>query len=237
MGDVLENIRFSYRGSYKLLQSISNLQNIIIDYDKQNIQVYESNIELKYFKEETNPIFIFKIPLSFTVIKSQDTISSYIQRIPRFPPPYTIILMRAGNAAIGYFEKGKNIRHKVIRKYMVRKKHGKAQITHNKGRSVGARIRRTQSKEFFKDINEKLNEWDIYSKSTYIFYSCPVRLWSELFKSKVKTPFDKKDDKLNKIPKDINTPNLKELKKTNYFILSGFLEVYKEDYSHYLNNT
>ena len=41
---------------------------------------------------------------------------------------YVQILIESGVAAVGYFENGENIDHKVFRAYMVRKKQGMSQI-------------------------------------------------------------------------------------------------------------
>ncbi len=211
--------RLSYKESYNFLEKIISDSNNPIKIDKVHHSIF------LYDKESDNEVE-FKLPLLFPEIKEKEDLLSYFNRIPIKQEPYLIILIRAGNSALAYFDyDAKLIHHKVIRKYMVRKKQGKAQITHlkTKGKSrLGSRIRLQQTIQFFEEINEKLNEWEII-KTKNIFYACPVRLWGYVFKSKVKTPFQKDDNRLIKIPLTIRTPNSKELKKVNYHIQSGFI--------------
>ncbi len=209
--------RLSYKESKKYLDDLT-LENIIdVDYRKNYIILIKDGCE-EYFKP----------PLCFPDINLfKKSLSTYKNQIPNKPKPYLIILIRAGNASLGYFEDGENIYHKVIRKYMVRKKQGKAQITHlnKKGKSkLGSRIRLAQTKKFFEEINDKVEEWNINNNIENIFFYCPVRLWSLLFKSKSKPIFNKNDHRLIKIPLDIKTPNIKQLNRANYYIKSGFIK-------------
>ncbi|MCK5077740.1 MAG: hypothetical protein KAR38_15260, partial [Calditrichia bacterium] len=151
-------------------------------------------------------------------------LDNYIADVDEIPPAYYIVLIQAGNSSIGYFEEGEVIYHKVIRKYMVRKKQGKAQITYlnKKGKSrAGSRIRLAETVEFFKEINDKLDEWERLGEAKKILYSCPAKLWGMLFNSKILPPFDKKDERLIKIPMDVKVPNFEELMRVNEFALCG----------------
>src|SRR5687767_1115631 len=63
---------------------------------------------------------------------------------PKNPLRYVILLVQSGSCAVGYFENGINLDHKVFRAYMVRKKRGVSQIKHlkTKGKSrAGSRVR------------------------------------------------------------------------------------------------
>ncbi len=73
---------------------------------------------------------------------------------------FSLVLVRAGQAAVGYFHQGQLIDHKVIRAYMVRQKQGKSQFKYlkTKGKSrAGSRIRLAETLLFFNEINKKLN--------------------------------------------------------------------------------
>jgi hypothetical protein len=177
-------------------------------------------------------IFDFRLPLPLPGMQQEEQLDTYAARVgrPDVPPDYIIILIQAGHSALAYCEAGKMLYHKVIRKYMVRKKQGKAQIAHlkSKGKSrAGSRVRLAQTVEFFEEINSKLQAWDVTETADRILYSCPVRMWPLLFESKLPAPFDQRDNKLRKIPMDVGIPNLEELEEVNRFALSGAVTVYK----------
>ncbi|MDX5417808.1 MAG: hypothetical protein LPK09_01230 [Hymenobacteraceae bacterium] len=78
------------------------------------------------------------------------------------PVNYVILLIQSGNCALGYFENGKCLDHKVYRSYMVRKKQGKSQIKYlkTKGKSrAGSRVRLGETVEFFENINGRVQEY------------------------------------------------------------------------------
>jgi hypothetical protein len=209
--------RLNYSESKKHIEELNPEILSDIDYNKKYIVVIRGNIKER-----------FKPPLCFPDINLiRKSLLTYKKHISKKPKPYLIILIRAGNAVLGYFEDGKNKYHKVIRKYMVRKKQGKAQIKylHKKGKSkLGSRIRLAQTKKFFNEINEKIEEWNINDKIENIFFYCPIRLWSLLFNTKSKPIFHKKDKRLVKIPLDIKIPNIKQLKRADYYIKSGYIK-------------
>jgi hypothetical protein len=218
MKDKKDRHRLSYKESLDYVKHLTEEKISDIDYRKGIIHI-----------QKDDEIIKFKPPLCFPDINIiRESLYKYQNQISQTPKPYLIILMRAGNASLGYFEDGKNIYHKVIRKYMVRKKQGKAQITHlhKKGKSkLGSRIRLAQTKKYFQEINDKIIQWDMIEEVSFIFYYSPVRLWSMLFKQKGQPAFDKRDSRLVKLPLDIRTPNIKELKRSNYYIKSGFIEI------------
>ncbi|MEM6299914.1 MAG: hypothetical protein AAF740_14595, partial [Bacteroidota bacterium] len=91
-----------------------------------------------YFSEKTLQLApLFPLP-------ETDNFEEYLFSIPEDPPPYLMILIQAGAAALGYFEYGEPALHKAISAYMVRQQQGKSQIKHlnQKGKSrLGSRIR------------------------------------------------------------------------------------------------
>ncbi|WP_347159434.1 hypothetical protein [Pontibacter chitinilyticus] len=146
------------------------------------------------------------------------------------PLCYVILLIQAGNCAVGYFENGVNLDHKVFRSYMVRKKQGKSQIKYlkTKGKSrAGSRVRLGETVEFFENINERLQRYFAEHDVQRIALSCSKTLLPYLFNSKVATPFTKNDPRLYKVPKHIHTPIYEVLLDANKFLLSGEL-IYDE---------
>ncbi|WP_162054245.1 hypothetical protein [Pontibacter pamirensis] len=143
---------------------------------------------------------------------------------------YVIVLIQSGNCAMGYFENGVNLYHKVFRSYMVRKKQGKSQIKYlkTKGKSrAGSRVRLGETVEFFENINERLQEYFEEHEVHRIAISCSKTLIPYLFNSKVPTPFDKHDPRIFKIPKHIHTPIYEVMLDANRYLMKGEL-IYEE---------
>ena len=139
---------------------------------------------------------------------------------------FITVLIQSGNAATGIVENEKLIDHKVFTAYMVRKKQGKSQIKHlkTKGKSrAGSRIRLAGTVKFFENINTRLQRYFENNEIDRIALSCSKTLIPYLFGSKVKCPFDKKDERIYMIPKDIPQPNFAILKTVNKFLLRGDL--------------
>ncbi len=191
--------------------------------------------------EDSQKILTLRLPLLFPKIDyapskkynplpQPEMLSSYFTKIDSPYSHYLILLIQAGQAALGLFQDEELLAHKVIRRYMVRKKQGKAQISHlkTKGKSrQGSRIRLHNSQRFFEEINEKLSEWPISTELDAIFYSASPQLWSLLFQSHIQPPFAQKNPKLIKIPKDIPTPTLKVLLSTQKFLKFGQITLFQ----------
>ena len=150
------------------------------------------------------------------------------------PPPdspqvqvhYVLLLIQSGNCAMGYFEDGVNLDHKVFRSYMVRKKQGTSQIKYlkTKGKSrAGSRVRLAETAEFFENINGRLQEYFGEYEVHRIAISCSKTLIPYLYNSKIPTPFDKHDPRLYKIPKHIHTPIYEVMMDAHRFLQKGEL--------------
>lgn len=123
---------------------------------------------------------------------------------------YLMLLVQSGSASVGVFEDEKCVAHKVFSAYMVRKKQGKSQIKHlkTKGKSrAGSRVRLASTIEFFEEINLRLQNHFQTFELDRIAMSCSKILIPYLFGSKEETPFDKKDERIYKIPKHLHQPN------------------------------
>jgi hypothetical protein len=130
---------------------------------------------------------------------------------------FSLLLIRAGQAAVGYFHQGKLIDHRVFRAYMVRQKQGSSQIKYlkTKGKSrAGSRIRLAETERFFEEINERLT---YYAESYPIDFwgiSCGKTLWPFLFDSEVIPPFSSKSHNLIELPVHIPQASFENLEKT-----------------------
>ncbi|WMJ73895.1 hypothetical protein RCC89_12085 [Cytophagaceae bacterium ABcell3] len=167
-----------------------------------------------------NEIINFRLPLNISYPEYDKNDINYI-----------ILLIQSGSCSLGMYEDGINVDHKVFKSYMVRKKQGKSQIKYlkTKGKSrAGSRVRLGNTVEFFENINHRLQEYFDNWTVNRIAMSCSKILIPYLFNSKVQCPFSKKDDRIYKIPKHIETPNHEVLNNVNRFLLKGHL-MYNEE--------
>ncbi len=165
----------------------------------------------------------FRYPLCTPVFKTSETLQPYLKT----PPPYVILLIQAGNAALATVVNGQITRHKVISKYVTRKKQGKAQINYlkTKGKSrAGSRIRLANTRLFFEEVIDWLNRWQSNGVTTILYNTTPA-IWGRLFSEKQKPPFDKNDTRLRKIPIDIGIPRYTKLQFIQKKIESGWIEL------------
>jgi hypothetical protein len=156
--------------------------------------------------------------------------SDYLDSLPPAPGVFLVLLVQAGAAALGVWDQDDLVRHKVIKKYMVRG-HGKFQGTHlkTKGKSrYGSRLRLRNTLDFFVEINTKLTGWWAEEGPIErVFYSCPVRLWSDLRRAKVPPPFAP-ETPLVKIPLDVRVPCFKELRHVGHELLHGAIRARRD---------
>lgn len=170
-------------------------------------------------------LFWFVPPRLFPEYSPEKGLGAYVNALAQLPPEYLILLIQAGQAALGHVEDGEIVNHKVIRKYMVRAKQGKAQHKHlqAKGKSrLGSRIRLQQTEQFFEEINQKLIDWEL-DRIEKIYVQSSIPLWNKMFESKIPPPFEKRDSRIRKIPKDLPTPNFEVLREVQSFLGRGEL--------------
>jgi hypothetical protein len=184
---------------------------------------------IDFLNHSLEKIINFRLPLSFPLLKT-NSLAEYMTCISERPLSLLIVLIQAGSASIGFFNDATLVHHKVIKKYMVRKKQGKAQISYlnEKGKSrAGSRIRLANTYDFFEEINQKLWDWNITPER--ILYSCPIKLWNLVFESKIDSFFSKSDERLLKIPRDVQIPNFDELKRISTFAGFGHFTIFNND--------
>ncbi|MCB0738876.1 MAG: hypothetical protein KDC92_15310, partial [Bacteroidetes bacterium] len=90
---------------------------------------------------------ILHLPVTYGSLTEDMKVADFLGTIPDFTENNLLVLMQAGEAVLGMVQNREMVAQKRIRKYMVRKKQGKAQITHlnQKGKSrAGSRIRLKQ---------------------------------------------------------------------------------------------
>ena len=129
---------------------------------------------------EDEKIFTMRLPLIFPRPQDGEYLQHYLEshHLKEFPTDWNLLIMEAGRAAVGAVRHGKLSRHKNIRRYMVRKKQGKSQLTHLKTRGksrYGSRLRLQETQLYFHDILDLLEE-DEFVANAAVFYHCPVRL-------------------------------------------------------------
>lgn len=129
---------------------------------------------------------------------------------------FSLVLVRAGQAAVGYFHQGQLIDHKVIRAYMVRQKQGKSQFKYlkTKGKSrAGSRIRLAETFLFFNEINERLRAYDAQYPIDFWGLSIGKTLWPLLFDAEVAPPFTSKTPQLIELPYHVAQASFEEVQE------------------------
>jgi len=188
-----------------------------------NLYYNDKNHSLYSYKEQKKQNII-RLPLIWHAIPEIISNKMNIESIKRCNKHYLIIMITTGQASIGIFKNKENFEHKVIRKYMVRKKQGKSQLKYlkTKGKSrAGSRVRLNNSLVFFEEINEYINNWNKDYEICRILYFVPKSLINLWFNSN-KTPFFNKDDSnLIKIPYNLDTPTFELMKKVGKYAYDG----------------
>lgn len=213
--------RLTYSQTVCLFRQLANEHSLIMDLqaDKQLLRV---------FNEEQTELFNMRLPLMLPLPGESRVLATFAEKLQRDIPRYVIFLVQAGRAALGSFDGGEVVRHKVFQRYVVRRKHGKSQVTHSKkkgSKSAGGQLRMRQAQALFEDVNQKLREWQVEESQCPLLYYCPINLWQFFFSAKTKPPFSRKDERLRKIPRDIAPPSYQELLRANEQVCHGWLQM------------
>jgi hypothetical protein len=178
--------------------------------------------KILFEKEESKERIALRLPLSTAV----NQVEGELKFSEKQEFKLLICLIQSGSAAVGWAENGELVNHKALGAYMSRKKQGKSQIKYlkTKGKSkAGSRVRLASTITFFENINEKMTDYLRDKPADIIAISCSKILLPYLYNSKVACPFEKKDERLYKIPKDIAAPNLKVLEHVHHYLTHGEL--------------
>ena len=143
---------------------------------------------------------------------------------------FSLCMVKAGQACVGYFHHGKLEDHKVFRAYMVRQKQGKSQIKHlnTKGKSrAGSRIRLAETERFFEEINERLESYQAYPIDFWGI-SCSKTLWPYLFSSQTPPPFTSDSSNLIELPFHVSQASFEELEQGGRLLSQAHLLLSEE---------
>lgn len=165
-------------------------------------------------------------PCGSSAISAGDIPANILQFLLPHPPCYMLVLLQVGNAALATIDNGQIIQHKVITKYVSRKKQGKSQINYlkTKGKSrAGSRVRLANTRLFFEEVNGWLKK-NLNDGPGIILYSATPAIWGMLFSSKYKSPLEKDDPRLRKIPLDVKRPRFAQLQYVQKKIEEGWIE-------------
>ena len=211
----------SYKDSLDFLRKLIPISKKFIYNTTEKIFLYTNTSRRFHCKIKLPHLLLVSKLEPLSLIQSKDFRSEI--------PSYLILLIRAGHAVLGCSQNGVLTHHKVIKKYMVRKKQGKAQLTYQALRGKargGAKLRLIRTREFFEEINSKLSEWqDSINKAQWILFQCSPRLWGGLFKTKITPSFNKDDERLDKIPLNTYKPTYRELQRINSLLLKTTITV------------
>ncbi|MGB0430211.1 MAG: hypothetical protein ACPGLV_07030 [Bacteroidia bacterium] len=193
---------------------------------------------VEFFNQNGDKALKVGLPLNFSKPVNDFELEQYAVDFEIITQTVCIVLIQAGEAAMGLINNSELIKHKVIRKYMVRKKQGKMQLKHlkTKGKSrAGSRIRLAQSIRFFEDINQKLNEWFADLPVGLIVYSIGPTLLPFWNDSNIEKPFDLSDKRVRKANWTVRTPRQNELIKSISHIYSSRLSIFDPKLAKYIN--
>lgn len=155
-----------------------------------------------------------------------ETPRDYVQRIDPAVGRHVVLLVRAAGTALGYWDGAELLRHKAIRKYVVRG-NGKAQPTHlaTKGKSrYGSRLRLQNWKRLLSETNARLRDWwDELGAPARVHVSVPVRVFTDLLAADPAPPFTR--DQVARIPLHVHRPDHAELLRVRRWLASGGVEL------------
>lgn len=169
-----------------------------------------------------------RLPLLAPRAVAGEAIAAYAERLPGPVERSVVLLLQAGAMAIGYWDGDELLRHKAIRRYVVRG-HGKAQPLHRKTRGksrYGARLRLQNWQRLLGETNERLHAcWRDFGAPERVFVSVPVRILPELLAADPTPPFARDDVRLQRVPMHVHRPDFAELQRVRRWLGVGRLEL------------
>ncbi len=157
-----------------------------------------------------------------------EPVRDYLGRLEIAVGLHVVLLVRAAGVALGYWDGEKLLRHKAIRKYVIRGK-GRAQPTHLKtqGKSrYGSRLRLQNWRKLLAETNQRLRDWwEERGEPEHVFLSVPVRVFSDLCAADPPPPFAAGDPRLRRIPLHVHRPDHEELLRVRRWLAHGRVEL------------
>lgn len=97
-----------------------------------------------------------------------------------------LVLLSADSAALGLWERGSLVTHKVLTGYTVRRKQGAAQAVHEQrgggGGTAGSALRRRETRRLFQAAASRLAAWAPQLAACHaLFASGSVGVWDQLY--------------------------------------------------------
>lgn len=168
---------------------------------------------LSLFRADEVEFARFHLPVLFA---NYDFSEQDAYLLPEHPPEYWIMLFQAGQAALGWIAEGEWVEHRVFRKYVVRKKQGKAQPLHlnQKGKSrLGSRIRLQNYKKLLEETQNRISAWheSLGALPQVVFYHVPLSVQNDFFSAALS--FTKDAPAMQKISRDLPPPTFELLKE------------------------
>ncbi|HEU4418665.1 MAG TPA: hypothetical protein VFT55_06975 [Planctomycetota bacterium] len=168
------------------------------------------------------------VPLLAPRLAPGDAIADYRARLPGAPETAVVLLLQAGAMAFGCWHGDELLRHKAVRKYVVRG-HGRAQPLHRKtaGKSrYGSRLRLQNWQRLLVETNERLRDcWRELGPPDRVFVAIPVRVWSDLAATDPPPPFARSDANVQRVPMHVHRPDFAELQRVHGGLAHGRLEL------------
>jgi hypothetical protein len=168
------------------------------------------------------------VPLLAPRLSPGELIADYRARLPGAPETAVVLLLQAGAMAFGCWRGVELLRHKAVRKYVVRG-HGRAQPLHLKtaGRSrQGSRLRLQNWQRLLVETNERLRDcWRDLGTPDRVFVAIPVRVWSDLAATDPRPPFARGDANVQRVPTHVHRPDFAELQRVHSWLAHGRLEL------------
>lgn len=157
-----------------------------------------------------------------------ERLAAYAARLPGPRERSVVLLLQAGAAALGFWDGDELLRHKAMRRYVVRG-HGKAQPLHRKTRGksrYGARLRLQNWKRLLAETNERLAAyWRDFGAPERVFVAVPVRVLPELLAAEPAPPFARGDAAVQRVPMHVHRPDFEELLRVRRWLGSGRVEL------------
>lgn len=157
-----------------------------------------------------------------------ERIDAFAARLDSAQGLQVVLLVRAGAVALGAWLDDELVSHKALRKYVVRGS-GRAQPTHLKTRGksrYGSRLRLQNWRRLLTETNERLHDlWQRFGAPDRVFWSAPVRVWSDLHAATPAPPFARDAAALQRLPLHVHRPDFDELLRVRTWLQHGQLEL------------
>jgi hypothetical protein len=169
-----------------------------------------------------------RVPLLAPRGAAHETIAAYAARLPGPEEQIVVVLLQAGAMAFGCWRGDALLRHKAVRRYVVRG-HGKAQPLHRKtvGKSrYGARLRLQNWRRLLVETSERLHAcWRELGPPDRVFAAIPVRVFSDFAATTPAPPFRREDPNVERVPMHVHRPDFAELQRVHRWLAHGRLEL------------